>query len=266
MAVIGSQLYSFRYTTGVFTTVFQPDTPAAAALAAIEAKLTEGHADFLAGQYQPAIDAYHQAASLIYGQLHPQAVGGTGTISISPVPFSPMLSLGLEWMNVLAPTVPVAATRPRILADVAPADAAPADPAAAGVAPADSNQCASLLAASITRPQRRFPAPRPCGSSPRPGLSTHRRLSVSISPTGAGLLTRSWHSHLTGPSLWSLTNFPTSRGRPRNSRQSYRRPCHRDGNNALPRVSGWCCADHRSPSWADCSARAHRCAAGPRLS
>jgi hypothetical protein len=92
----------------VFTTVFQPDTPAAAALAAIEAKLTEGHADFLAGQYQPAIDAYHQAASLIYGQLHPQAIGGTGTISISPVLFSPMLSLGLEWMNVLAPTVPVA--------------------------------------------------------------------------------------------------------------------------------------------------------------
>ncbi len=127
MAVIGSQLYSFRYTTGVFTTVFQPDTPAAAALAAIEAKLTEGHADFLAGQYQPAIDAYHQGASLIYGQLHPQAVGGTGTISISPVLFRPMLSLGLEWMNVLAPTVPVAATRPRILADPAPADAAPAD-------------------------------------------------------------------------------------------------------------------------------------------
>jgi hypothetical protein len=43
MAVLGSQLYSFRYTTGVFSTVFQPDTPAAAALAAIEAKLTEGH-------------------------------------------------------------------------------------------------------------------------------------------------------------------------------------------------------------------------------
>lgn len=137
MAVIGSQLYSFRYTTGVFTTVFQPDTPAAAALAAIEAKLTEGHADFLAGQYQPAIDAYHQGASLIYGQLHPQAVGGTGTISISPVLFSPMLSLGLEWMNVLAPTVPVAATRPRILADPAPADAAPADAAPADPAPAD---------------------------------------------------------------------------------------------------------------------------------
>jgi len=133
MAVIGSQLYSFRYTTGVFTTVFQPDTPAAAALAAIEAKLTEGHADFLGGQYQPAIDAYNQAASLIYGQLHPQAIGGTGAISISPVLFTPLLSLGLEWMNVLAPTVPVAATRPRIVADVAPADAAPAGATSADV-------------------------------------------------------------------------------------------------------------------------------------
>jgi hypothetical protein len=139
MAVIGSQLYSFRYTTGVFTTVFQPDTPAAAALAAIEAKLTEGHADFLAGQYQPAIDAYHQAAALIYGQLHPQAIGGTGTISISPVLFSPMLSLGLEWMNVLAPTVPVAASRPRILPAPPPADPAPAHAGAAqtDTAPAD---------------------------------------------------------------------------------------------------------------------------------
>src|SRR5215469_9964997 len=106
MTVIGSQIYSFRYTTGVFTTVFQPDTPAASALAAIEAKLTEGHADFLAGQYQPAIDAYNQAASLIYGQLHPPAIGGTGTISINPGLFAPLLSLGLEWMNVLAPTVP----------------------------------------------------------------------------------------------------------------------------------------------------------------
>jgi len=129
MAVIGSQLYSFRYTASVFGTVFQPDTPAAAALAAIEAKLTEGHADFLAGQYQPAIDAYHQAASLIYGQLHPPAVGGTGAISLAPGLFTPMLSLGLEWMNVLAPTVPVAATRPRVLAEIAPlaAGAPPSD-------------------------------------------------------------------------------------------------------------------------------------------
>src|SRR5712692_9341644 len=114
MAVIGSQLYSFRYTNAVFGTVFQPDTPAAAALSAIEAKLTEGHADYLAGQYQPAIGAHNQAASLIYGQLHPQAIGGTGTISLTPALFTPLLSLGLEWMNVLTPTVPVAATRPRI--------------------------------------------------------------------------------------------------------------------------------------------------------
>jgi hypothetical protein len=94
MAVIGSQLYSFRYTNAVFGTVFQPDTPAAAALSAIEAKLTEGHADYLAGQYQPAIGAYNQAASLIYGQLHPPAIGGTGTISLTPALFTPLLSLG----------------------------------------------------------------------------------------------------------------------------------------------------------------------------
>ena len=42
MAVIGSQLYSFRYTTGVFTAVFQPDTPAPAALTAIEAATDGG--------------------------------------------------------------------------------------------------------------------------------------------------------------------------------------------------------------------------------
>lgn len=111
-----------------------------------------------------------------------------------------------------------------------------------------------------TRPPRRFPASRPCGSLPEPGLRAPRRLPASISPTEPRLLTRSWHSHLNGPSLSCSMSFPTSREKPGNSRQSSRRPCRRDGTNEPPRVPGCYCADRRSPSWADCSAEAHRCA------
>jgi hypothetical protein len=126
MAVIGSQLYSFHYTVPVFGTVFQPGTPAAGALAAIENQLTEGRTDFLAGQYQQAIGAYRQAASLIYGQLYPPAAGGTSPISLDPQLFQPVLSLGLEWMNMLTPTLPVAAARPRLAVTPGLAGQAPA--------------------------------------------------------------------------------------------------------------------------------------------
>ena len=138
-------------------------------------------------------------------------------------------------------------------------DPAPVLPRAPVRAPSGPSACWSCAW------QQRIPAGA-CGSLPGPGLRTHRRLPMSISLAGARLLTRSWHSHLTGPSLWCLTNFPILRVRPGNSRQWYRRPCRRVGSNVLPRGPGCCCADHRSPSWAGCLAEAHRCAAGRRLS
>jgi hypothetical protein len=112
MNVVGTQTYAFRYTQKVFGTAFHADTPESSALSAIEDALTKGHADYLAGHYQDAINDYKQAASLVYAQLHPAGSGGRYVISRDPSLFAPLLSLGLEWMNVLQPTIPLATSRP----------------------------------------------------------------------------------------------------------------------------------------------------------
>jgi Tc toxin complex TcA C-terminal TcB-binding domain len=113
VSMLASALYTFRYTDTVFGSVFQEDGPVSAALSAIDAKLTQGHAAFLSRSYQDAVNAYNDAGTLVYGQLHPAASGGATAPSLDSSLFEPLLSLGLEWMNVLAPTVPVAAGRPR---------------------------------------------------------------------------------------------------------------------------------------------------------
>jgi len=111
---VGTQTYAFRYTRKVFGNLFNADTPESTALSAIEDTLTKGHEDYLAGRLQDAINDYKQAASLVYAQLHPAGSAGTGAVSRDPSLFGPLLSLGLEWMNVLQPTVPLATSRPRV--------------------------------------------------------------------------------------------------------------------------------------------------------
>jgi Tc toxin complex TcA C-terminal TcB-binding domain len=114
MSVVGTQTYSFRSSQKVFGTIFHADAPESAALSAIEDAVAQGHAAFLGGQYQDAIVAYKQAANLVYAQLHPAGSASVGVISVNPALFAPLLSLGLEWMNVLQPTIPIATSRPRV--------------------------------------------------------------------------------------------------------------------------------------------------------
>lgn len=110
-------LYSFRAVTAVigFT---QPDT---APLAAIEAKLVEANADYLAREYQKAIDAYQSAAGLIYSHLDPTYPPGyifPGTVfPTSTQLFGPLLSLSIEWANVVLVKQPFSTVRPRVPVD-----------------------------------------------------------------------------------------------------------------------------------------------------
>jgi receptor-binding and translocation channel-forming TcA subunit of Tc toxin len=108
-----ANLYSFRTRDRVFGTVFQPDSPSAAALAAIDTKVADAHNAYLDRRFSDAIRAYSEARSLIFTQLHPGASGPSGMVSIDPALFTPMLSMALEWMNVLPVEAPVAAVRPR---------------------------------------------------------------------------------------------------------------------------------------------------------
>jgi hypothetical protein len=108
-----ANLYSFRTRDRAFGTVFQPDSPSAAALAAIDAKVANAHGAYLDRRFSDAIRAYGEARSLIFAQLHPGASGPGGKVSIEPALFTPMLSMALEWMNVLPVDAPVAAVRPR---------------------------------------------------------------------------------------------------------------------------------------------------------
>ena len=114
MKAVGTQTYSFRSTQRVFGTAFHAGTPESAALSAIEDALMKGHAHYLAGRYQDAIHDYQRAAALVYAQLHPAGSGGRSKPSRHPKLFGPLLSLSLEWMNLLPPIVPIATSRPRV--------------------------------------------------------------------------------------------------------------------------------------------------------
>jgi hypothetical protein len=118
MAVINPEnLYSFRAVTAIID-ITQPDT---AALAAIEAKLVEANNDYLNGQYQNAIEAYQAAASLIYSHLDPTYPSGVVFPGIvfptNPKLFDPLLSVGIEWTNVLPVKQPFSSVRPRVPVD-----------------------------------------------------------------------------------------------------------------------------------------------------
>jgi Tc toxin complex TcA C-terminal TcB-binding domain len=97
----------------------QPQSPAEAALAAIEAKLVEAKNHSLARHFQDAIRAYQQARDLIYAQLNPNHTPGSlfeperpGIFYKSKF-FDPLLDLALEWMNILPVHQPLPPVRPR---------------------------------------------------------------------------------------------------------------------------------------------------------
>jgi hypothetical protein len=112
MAVAMANIYSFRAVDRVFGTAFQAGTAAGAALAAIDATLAAAHAAHLDRRYADAVRGYTDVRSLVYAQLNPGA-GGSRRVALDPKLFEPLLSLSVEWMNVLPVSAPVAAVRPR---------------------------------------------------------------------------------------------------------------------------------------------------------
>src|SRR5438128_1173104 len=110
--------YAFRSVDGVIGTYLHPSSAHHAALLAIEAKLGEANKAYFGRRYRDAIDAYHEAASLLYAQIDPQfTLGPISTIfqlSRDPSLFDSMLSVGLEWKNILPVHQINAVARPRI--------------------------------------------------------------------------------------------------------------------------------------------------------
>jgi hypothetical protein len=124
MATVAFQenYYTLRKTDQVYGTLFHPRTPDQAALAQIEAELTKAHNQFLARQYNAAIDTYKTAQSLIYAQIDPGYLGNIKNIAAFPFAvglFQPLLSASLEWMNTLPVQQAVPSVRPRIPVDPA---------------------------------------------------------------------------------------------------------------------------------------------------
>lgn len=112
--------YTFRNTAKVIGTIISSSSAEEAALEAIEAKLVEANNDYLSRKYQDAIDAYKEAEALIYAQLDPKyppvRVPGV-TLSRDPRLFDPLLSVALEWMNILPVRQSLTSVRPRVLPD-----------------------------------------------------------------------------------------------------------------------------------------------------
>jgi hypothetical protein len=109
--------YTLRKTTQVYGTLFNPRTPDQATLAQIEQELTQAHNQFLARQYNDAIQTYQTAQSLIYAQIDPSYLGNITNILTFPFNvdlFQPLLSASLEWMNTLPVQQAVPSVRPRV--------------------------------------------------------------------------------------------------------------------------------------------------------
>jgi hypothetical protein len=113
--------YSFRPLAEAFALTRQPATPEQraqqAALAAIEAKMTQAHELFLARRYEQAFDIYGDASDLIQAQLVPGFPIGTSRLGSATVldsgVFDTILSAGLEWMNLLPVRQPEIGARSR---------------------------------------------------------------------------------------------------------------------------------------------------------
>lgn len=113
-------LYSFRKFEPIYEFIVQPKTPDEKALAAIEAKLIDANQKFMAREYQAAVTSYQEAQALIYSQLNPRFPPGRFVDFLypqGPKIFDSLLSLSLEYMNVLPVQSPVDFVRPRVPLD-----------------------------------------------------------------------------------------------------------------------------------------------------
>ena len=109
--------YNFRNTATVIGRLISPQSRDEIALGAIEAKLTEAHNYYLSKQYQKAIDSYKEAEALIYVQLdpgfHPSSIH-QGDYLRNPDLFDSLLSVALEWTNILPTHQSFTTVRPRV--------------------------------------------------------------------------------------------------------------------------------------------------------
>jgi hypothetical protein len=113
--------YSFRSTVPLLANDGQNQTAQQAALSSIESTLVEANNDFTSRQDQRAIAAYKAAEAQIYSLLDPGYPPLTvyGGLSRDPGLFDSLLSVSLEWMNILLVRQSFAAVRPRVAANPA---------------------------------------------------------------------------------------------------------------------------------------------------
>ena len=118
-------VYSFRAQTSflqVHPGLGDGGAGGAKTLAEVEATLSSAHDAYLQRRYQDAIAAYKRAATMIYSYLEPDLASTSpslyGSLPKHPGLFDPLVSVGAEYLNVLAlPTAPD--VTPRVAVDQA---------------------------------------------------------------------------------------------------------------------------------------------------
>jgi hypothetical protein len=108
-----AELYSFRNVERVVTAGTSGGSPSAAGLAAIEAKLNSANALFAARRHQEALRDYRATGSLVFRQLMPSGPRVGIKLPIDPQLFENLLSMWVEWLNVLPIIQPASGLAPR---------------------------------------------------------------------------------------------------------------------------------------------------------
>ena len=114
--------YSYRISEHVITTHYESMPSDAGVLVVIEGMIVEASNAYRNRHYQDAIRLYREAEVNIYSHIDPgfpSEIHGTDSIILSRDPslFDPLLSVALEWMNILPVHQPIITGRPRIPVD-----------------------------------------------------------------------------------------------------------------------------------------------------
>ncbi len=115
MAKFPENVYSLRYPNAVVQRAAAAAGAQAAELAAIAAALSNANRLYYQRQYQPAIDAYKSAGTLIYTYLDANTPidvpGAYDSLSKDPALFMPLLNIGAQYLTIL-PTVATHTLKP----------------------------------------------------------------------------------------------------------------------------------------------------------
>ena len=107
MVAFAENLYSLRYSGSIVQAAAAAAGAEAKTLADIQAALDSANQLFLARKYQPAIDAYKQAGTLIYSFLDASTptdfAGVYDALSKDPALFAPLLNISAQYLTMLPP-------------------------------------------------------------------------------------------------------------------------------------------------------------------